>query len=65
MTYVVRTTPRLLESVYRSHSRLAAEEECRRQIRRERRRDALYTVITCLDYRPPFAAKRFIFTTTA
>lgn len=64
MTYVVRTTPRLLESTYRSHSRLAAEEECRRQMRHERRRDARYTVITC-DYRPPFASKRFIFTTAA
>ncbi len=65
MTYVVRTTPRLLESVYRSRSRLAAEEECRRQIRHERRKDARYTVITCIDYRPPFASRRFIFTTAA
>lgn len=64
--YVVRTETRadvsILECTYRTCNPLAADEECRRQRGRDHCRRARYTVVVATSYVPPFATRRYVFT---
>lgn len=63
--YVVRTEERpdttILECVYRTANQEAADDECRRQRARDHCRRARYQVLEALDYVPPFATRRYVF----